>query len=213
MKLLQRLTGLFGSKDGGQSPDAATEQTATPTSPAEAAAGTAEAGPTPDDDSTTDAVTATSPSAETAREVATPVSESTDEETTADADPEPEPEPEPRDRTEVFREQAAQCVENWPDRELDYSPASLSRLDELASDLAADGVRDRQLVLSLGSYFGETLLRETEGEWQKPASGAWAVVLAGEETDVTLNVFQIADTALAGTGGFAATYRSVEHRL
>ncbi|WP_267640296.1 hypothetical protein [Haloarchaeobius amylolyticus] len=194
MKLLQRLTGLFGSEDGGQSPDAATEQAATPSSPSDTAAAAdtgAEAAPEPADETE-------------------PTQADDDAGHEADAD---EADPEPRDRTEVFREQAAACVAAWPEADLDYSPASLERLDEVAAELADEGANDKQHVLSLGSYFGETLLRQTEGEWRKPESGAWAVVLTGEETDVTLNVFQIADGALSGTSGFAATYRSVERRF
>ncbi|MCT9097443.1 hypothetical protein [Haloarchaeobius sp. HME9146] len=204
MKLLQRLTGLFGSKDGSQSPEAATEQTASPTSPTDASVPPQSTPDSPTSEPAAPAAGGATESGGAVEEAKAPV----EAEATA-----PEPEPEPRDRTEVFREQAAACVEDWPAAELDYSLASLERLDDLATELATEGARDKQLVLSLGSYFGETLLREAEGEWQKPDSGAWAVVLTGEETDVTLNVFQIADSALAGTSRFAATFRSVEQRL
>ncbi|WP_435346135.1 hypothetical protein [Haloarchaeobius sp. HRN-SO-5] len=114
-----------------------------------------------------------------------------------------------RDRRAVFGEQAAAFVESHPNRELDYSQASLAVLD----DVAARETREQKTVLALGSYFGETLLAEHDGAWNRPDGGTWAVVLEGPETDVTLNVFQLASDAVAGPTSFEATYRSVENRL
>ncbi|WP_435359071.1 hypothetical protein [Haloarchaeobius sp. DFWS5] len=203
MRLLRRITGIFGSEET-----------------AEATTGTAgHPGTTDTGEGTATTAATTSPKTPGQREASadddrteTSASEAATDDDAAAATDRVEDEPDPRDRVDVFREQATACVERWPAYDLDYTLESLARLDDLVDDLEASGA-DQELVLALGSYFGETLLNNGDGEWEKPAGGNWAVVLDGGETDVTLNVFQLAAGAFRGTSGFAATYRAVEQRL
>ncbi|WP_435333487.1 hypothetical protein [Haloarchaeobius sp. TZWWS8] len=200
MNLLQRLSELLG---GG-------EQTASKTPPA-------------DEERESDEEQYAGQAHETARAGAAPESEPVAA-TTADESrgrtqasstttESPPPERRPRERKAVFREQGKRFADRWPEYELDFSVESLTRCDELVGELAAAGQVDQELVLSVGSYVGETLLTVEDGRWERPDGGNWAVVLEGEETDVTLSVFQLAASGLGGTPQFAATYRSVERRV
>lgn len=111
------------------------------------------------------------------------------------------------DPTAAFAEQAETLAAAHP--ELDGSVDSLAAADSLAATSDAD----EGTVLALGSYFGEALLSGHDGEWTKPEGGTWAVVLDGDETDVTLNAFQLAGEVIRGPTTFEATYRAVERRL
>ncbi|MFD1646333.1 hypothetical protein [Haloarchaeobius litoreus] len=183
MGFIERLSGLF-DRGGTETPDGAATGDTGPS----ASAGATAVGP--------QETASQSPGGETSAETASDA----DDGRVGDDEPAPDP-------TAAFAEQASTLAAEHPD--LDRSLDSLAAADAVAETSDAD----ETAVLALGSYFGETLLAAHDGEWTKPEGGTWAVVLVGDETDVTLNAFQLAGEVIRGPTTFAATYRAVERRL
>jgi hypothetical protein len=122
------------------------------------------------------------------------------------------------DPPESFRVAAQQCADYWDDYPLDFTPESLRHLDSLVDTYygpedAADGADSDPSALSgvaaqFGSYFGETLVRSHDGEWQQGRLN-WSVALEGPDGEATVNVFGVAAGALAEPAAFYETYREV----
>ncbi len=130
---------------------------------------------------------------------------------------------------ERFNQEAQEAVEFWSDKELDYSPESLEVLDELIDETwdkerfndAQFGGEDMKslsltgMVMQFGSYFGETLVRNLGGEWNKAPqnqsgiSFQWIVNVQGN----TVNVFHIAEDCFTEPSKFHHTYQILEKEL
>jgi len=147
----------------------------------------------------------------------------------ADADPDP---------PESFRVAAEECVDYWDDYPLDFTPASLRHLDSLVDtyygpedagsgtsepsvagtpeDVAAGTDSDPEalsgVAVQFGSYFGETLVRAHDGEWQRGRLN-WSVALEGPDGEATVNVFGVAAGALVEPAAFYETYREVAEEI
>jgi hypothetical protein len=123
---------------------------------------------------------------------------------------------------ESFRLAAEECVDYWDDYPLDFTPASLRHLDSLVDtyygpeDAAAGADSDPEalsgVAVQFGSYFGETLVRAHDGEWQQGRLN-WSVALEGPDGEATVNVFGVAAGALAEPAAFYETYREVAEEI
>ncbi|WP_254823826.1 hypothetical protein [Haloglomus halophilum] len=126
------------------------------------------------------------------------------------------------DPPESFRVAAEQCADYWDDYPLDFTPQSLRHLDSLVDTYygpedAADAADSDPEALSgvavqFGSYFGETLVRSHDGEWQQGRLN-WSVALEGPDGEATVNVFGVAAGALAEPAAFYETYREVASEI
>ncbi|WP_336336199.1 ICP22 family protein [Haloarcula brevis] len=116
---------------------------------------------------------------------------------------------------------AAEFAEFWGERDLDFSPASLSRLDDLVdaewdaerfaettfgSDASFDDRAFTSVVRELGGYFGEVLVRHLDGEWTDATEHEAAVVVTGPAGQFAVPVFQVAMTSLRKQAVFARSY-------
>jgi len=122
----------------------------------------------------------------------------------ADAGAPERPDPTPT----TFRNKAADAVADWDAHELDYSLASLSRLDDFAAKQGAkldvlhdegdDSVADlhTRYTIQAGSYLGEVLVRQRDGEWVEDGD-RWAVSLTYEGEPATVDVFELAGHSFA----------------
>ena len=125
----------------------------------------------------------------------------------------------------TFEENAATLAGEWPAYDLDYTPASLARLDRLvgaefdAFDLAGaelDGATDADSLvltaraLEAGGYLAAVFRRVFGGEWR---SGDLEFVVRGRAAEATLDPVGIAAACLRGEGSFAATYRAIDDQL
>lgn len=125
-----------------------------------------------------------------------------------------------------FEREAAELADFWSEHDLDFTPASLERLDDFVDrqwekdrfrdvETADDGVHVDELafqgiVVQLGSYFGETLVRTHEGaSWADDEDFGWAVTVDGPEGEATVNVFHVAQDCLREPSKFALTYETV----
>jgi len=126
---------------------------------------------------------------------------------------------------DTLAEDAATLVGEFPDYGLDYTPASLGRLDRLVAaefdhwDLAGaelEGATDADsLVLTArateaGGYLAEVFRREFGGAWRP---GDLEFVVEGRRSTATLEPVGIAARCLRGDGSFAATYRAIDDAL
>lgn len=108
----------------------------------------------------------------------------------------------------TFRNKAADAVADWDAHELDYSLDSLSRLDDFADKQGAkldvmhnegdDAVANlhTRYTIQAGSYLGEVLARQRDGEWVE-GDERWAVSLEYEGDPATVDVFEIAGHSFA----------------
>ncbi|AQL42939.1 hypothetical protein BV210_09515 [Halorientalis sp. IM1011] len=122
----------------------------------------------------------------------------------ADAGAPERPDPTPT----TFRNKAADAVADWDAHELDYSLDSLSRLDDFAAKQGAkldvlhdegdDSVADlhTRYTIQAGSYLGEVLVRQRDGEWVEDGE-RWAVSLIYEGEPATVDVFELAGHSFA----------------
>lgn len=123
-----------------------------------------------------------------------------------------------------FAEEAEDFVEFWGEYDLDYSPASLPRLDEFMASQQEranylrvetdDGseVTFAPIASSAACYFGEMLVRNYDAAWINE-SGGWAVEISGPDEAATANVFHIADDCLQEEPTFAFTHDVLLDRL
>jgi len=127
---------------------------------------------------------------------------------------------------ESFREEAEELAEFWGDHGLDFTPESLQRVDGLVDaqweddrfrnlETAEDGLSTDELVfeglvVQLGSYFGETLVRTHEGaEWRNDDEFGWVVAVDGPDGELMSNVFHVAKDCLREPSKFAVSYDEV----
>ncbi|WP_336001436.1 hypothetical protein [Halorientalis halophila] len=108
----------------------------------------------------------------------------------------------------TFRNKAADAVADWDAYELDFSLDSLSRLDRFAAQQGAkldvmheegdESVADlhTRYTIQAGSYLGEVLVRERDGEWVENGD-TWAVAVERDGEPVTVDVFELAGHAFA----------------
>ncbi|WP_136717514.1 hypothetical protein [Halorientalis salina] len=117
-----------------------------------------------------------------------------------------------RDPTPMdFRNKAVDAVGAWAECDLDYSAESLERLDAFArkqgarldviredSDDGGERVADMHtgFTIRAGSYLGEVLVREFDGEWTEDGDH-WAVTVPTGEEARTVDVFEVASHAFA----------------
>ena len=109
----------------------------------------------------------------------------------------------------------------WGEHDLDFSPASLSRLDDLVdaewdddrfaetafgSDASFDDRAFTSVVRELGGYFGEVLVRELGGEWTDETDHEAAVVVGGPSGQFAVPVFEVAITSLRKQAVFGRSY-------
>lgn len=98
-----------------------------------------------------------------------------------------------------FRRRADETAEEWNDLELDFTLASLERLEEFAA--GQDGAFDRsggedgpmtggEYVLDVGSYVGEVLANNFDGDWVD--DDGWGVAVPVEGATATVGVFDVA---------------------
>jgi hypothetical protein len=126
---------------------------------------------------------------------------------------------------DVFEENAATLAGEFPAYDLDYTPASLERLDRLVAaefdhwtlaDAELGGATDADsLVLTArateaGGYLAEVFRREFDGRW---TPDALEFVVEGRSSEATLDPVGIAARCLRGDGSFAATYRAIDDQL
>lgn len=112
-----------------------------------------------------------------------------------------------------FATLAERLVERFPAATLDYTPASLARLDDVLGGLPTADRRgdaadedDPAPVATVGSYFGETLVASADAAWVETEPGHWAVVVYGDS--VTVNVFAVARDALREPPALARAYET-----
>lgn len=117
-----------------------------------------------------------------------------------------------RDPTPMdFRNKAVDAVQEWDDCELDYTLESLERLDSFArkqgarldvlreqSDDGGERIADMHtgFTIRAGSYLGEVLVREVDGEWVEEGD-AWAVMVPTGDDAQTVDVFDVASHSFA----------------
>ncbi|AWB28133.1 hypothetical protein [Halococcoides cellulosivorans] len=122
-----------------------------------------------------------------------------------------------------FREEAEDLATFWAEHDLDYSPASLARLDGFVdeqwdSERFADATfggsgYDAEaftgIVAQVGSYAGEVLVRHESGTWVEAGETGWAVALDRGDETVVVDVFEIAKLSVRDYARFFATYREL----
>jgi hypothetical protein len=135
-------------------------------------------------------------------------------------DDEVEDEPETPDVRPEMRETAESVAETWDEYRLDFSPASVVRLDDLVErefdpyefdgvEPSGDGMEAkmyRERLKQLGSYFGEVLVRHLDGEWNRRDGEVVVDVSAGRDGWVTVPVFDVAGEGLRGAPRFVLEY-------
>ncbi|MBV0902374.1 ICP22 family protein [Haloarcula salina] len=118
-------------------------------------------------------------------------------------------------------ETAVDFADFWGERDLDFTPASLSRLDDLVAEEwdderfaettfgSEDSFDDRaftSVVTELGSYFGEVLVRHLDGEWTADTDHDAAVVVGGTDARFAVPVSDVAITSLRERPVFGRSY-------
>lgn len=116
---------------------------------------------------------------------------------------------------------AVEFADFWGEHDLDFSPASLSRLDDLVdaewdderfaettfgSDASFDDRAFTSVVRELGGYFGEVLVRHLDGEWTDQTEHEAAVVVGGPAGQFAVPVFEVAITSLRKQAVFGRSY-------
>jgi hypothetical protein len=124
------------------------------------------------------------------------------------------------------RELAAAFVDAHPDADLDYTPASLHALDDVADDVAAnladatdpgtDGADAagndvealNETVRRMGAYLGETFVRAYDGEWTFDDSAGWVVELPATHRGqpLVLTVPSVLGDVVKGESSFAVVH-------
>jgi len=116
---------------------------------------------------------------------------------------------------------AVEFADFWGEHDLDFSPASLSRLDDLVdaewdddrfaettfgSDASFDDRAFTSVVRELGGYFGEVLVRQLDGQWTDETDHEAAVVVGGPAGQFAVPVFEVAMTSLRKQAVFGRSY-------
>ncbi|WP_324755773.1 hypothetical protein [Haloarcula montana] len=123
-----------------------------------------------------------------------------------------------------YAERAADFASFWGEHNLDFTPASLARLDDLvdaewederfadATYGETDRFEDRSftsLVEELGSYFGEVLVRELDAEWTDETDHPAAVVVTGTDGRLAVPVSDVAMGSLRNGAAFERSYQAL----
>ncbi|KAA9399374.1 hypothetical protein Har1130_14445 [Haloarcula sp. CBA1130] len=116
---------------------------------------------------------------------------------------------------------AVEFADFWGEHDLDFAPASLSRLDDLVdaewdderfaettfeSDASFDDRAFTSVVRELGGYFGEVLVRHLDGDWTDETNHEAAVVVGGPDGQFAVPVFEVAMTSLRKQAVFGRSY-------
>jgi len=118
---------------------------------------------------------------------------------------------------------AREFAAEWPGRDLDFTPESLARLDDLVdaewdaerfrgAELDGDAEADRAftaLVHRLGSYYGEVLVRHRDGAWVDDDELGTVVELPDGDDAAVSNVYRVAADRLTGAAAFASRFDAV----
>ncbi|SDE91764.1 ICP22 family protein [Halorientalis regularis] len=136
------------------------------------------------------------------------------------------PDPDPVDTSDM-ETLAEELADFWDEYDLNFSPRSLARLDELADsewddDRFADaelGASDMdsgmftELVKQLGSYYGETLVRSLDAEWTRRDDDIVVAVEGNTSAPpVPVPVFSVAEDSLTGPSMFATRFNDLTDR-
>ncbi|EMA14573.1 hypothetical protein [Haloarcula marismortui] len=120
-----------------------------------------------------------------------------------------------------YADTAVEFADFWGEHDLDFSPASLSRLDDLVdaewdderfaettfgSDASFDDRAFTSVVRELGGYFGEVLVRNLDGDWTDETDHEAAVVVGGPAGQFAVPVFEVAITSLRKQAVFGRSY-------
>jgi hypothetical protein len=104
----------------------------------------------------------------------------------------------------------------WPDYDLDFSPASLARLDDLAAtEFERFTGRERasgelvETATAFAAYFGEVLRREHDAAWVDDDGPAVALETDDGDDAVGVDAVEAAATCVAGNLSFVATYEGL----
>ncbi|MFC6974973.1 hypothetical protein ACFQL1_10260 [Halomicroarcula sp. GCM10025709] len=115
-----------------------------------------------------------------------------------------------------FRQRAETVADRSAD--LDFSTASLSRLDAAVADqfddepvAASEDTAYTTHTVRFGSYLGEVLVRELDGRWVQ--DDGWGVTVAGADDERTVAVFDVAARSFADEPVFAAVLDRLETEL
>lgn len=152
--------------------------------------------------------------------------ESTGSETTTGSKSTVTTQPDPTDGDGIRAEYAAEAdgfVSFWNEHDLDYSPASLERLDDLVdteweddrfddatfgSEETFDDRAFTSVATELGSYFGEVLVRELDAEWTDETATD-SVIVEAPDGQLAIPVFRVAGTSLQQQPVFGRSYDSL----
>jgi hypothetical protein len=140
------------------------------------------------------------------------------------SDTEPDDDPTQGDGLRAeYASEAEAFVSFWDEHDLDYTPESLERLDDLVAaewdddrfddaEFGSEETFDDRAFTSvsreLGSYFGEVLVRELDGEWTDETTND-SVVVTGPDGPLAIPVFRVAGTSLKERPVFARSYDSL----
>ncbi|RXK50580.1 hypothetical protein [Halorientalis pallida] len=145
---------------------------------------------------------------------------------TEDDDEPDQPEPKPVDTSDVASH-AEELAAFWDGYDLNFSPRSLARLDELADSEWDDGRFENaelgasdmdsgmftELVKQLGSYYGETLVRSLDAEWTRRDDDIVVAVEGNTSAPpVPVSVFSVAADSLSGPSVFATRFNELTDR-
>lgn len=120
------------------------------------------------------------------------------------------------DVSEIANEEAETLVATWPDYDLDFTPASIERLDALVvaeladtfADVGEDEIGDvLSHALSLGSYFGEVIRRNHDASWLD--EDEFMIALVGGEEGVAVSAVEVAAACLGDERTFTETYEEL----
>jgi hypothetical protein len=123
-----------------------------------------------------------------------------------------------------FVDDAEQLADHFDDYRLDFTPDSLARLDGFVdgqwdADRFAEATFEGDdsdsrvfsgLVVQLGAYLGEVLVRNHEAVWVDDDDFGAAVRVGGGEADAVVDVFHVAARSLRDVAEFEATYERIE---
>lgn len=110
-------------------------------------------------------------------------------------------------------EAAEALAAQWPAYDLDFSPASLSRLDELL-DAELSPSQHTIYEFRLGAYLGEVLVRTHGARWTPTDEAGWVVEIADDPGDATVIEFDDpVRNGLRGDVPFAEAYERLASDL
>ena len=119
------------------------------------------------------------------------------------------------DSREELREEATDFTEFWSEHDLDFTPASVARLDEMfatqyerANVMQVETEEGRvgqfaPIACGAAAYFGETIVRNYDAQWLFDEDFGWALQFGGGEI---VNVFGTAHRGLETGPPFVATH-------